>query len=170
LYYGGTPKIELAPGQKVEICIAPPANNTTLIVQMPDISEDLPRTKLKEMPCLVLISRNVGLLLGDSDVAYGPEDDRVGRLTKHLFYTSAQAVTYTFRNLPPGEYCVFAGPACCMNALKVIVKDGQTSTVRIPPLMTVRQSSVSVWRLSRDIELEGGIHSQGPVRAAQRRD
>lgn len=159
-YYGGLASLDLKAGQTANIRIKPQNNNTTVEITLPEWSDELPKDRMTQIPSLVFLSTNLGLLLWDTDIVYGPEDSRLGRLTKSaLFYTGTNSKVFTFKNLPPGEYAVFAGPFVAMNAAKVKVAKDTESKIRIPIIQTLKQSSVSVETFSRYIQLDKSTYT-----------
>ncbi|MBN1816353.1 MAG: carboxypeptidase regulatory-like domain-containing protein [Sedimentisphaerales bacterium] len=149
-YRGGVEAIHIEAGQTRTVEIRPVQNDTRLTVTMPETTFHHP-----QIPTMVLLSRNTGLLVWDSDKAYGLEDARLGWLQKQsLFYTMAQQKEVVFENFAPGQYAVFAGPAVAMNGALVVLQSGQEVNVAIGPVDVKEAARVGVHLFDRSVKLE----------------
>ncbi|MBN1126495.1 MAG: right-handed parallel beta-helix repeat-containing protein [Sedimentisphaerales bacterium] len=154
-YRGGVDSIHIEAGQARTVEIRPVQNDTRLIVTMPEITFNHP-----QIPTMVLLSRNMGLLVWDSDKAYSLEDARLGRLQKQsLFYTMAQQKEFVFENFAPGQYAVFAGPAVAMNAALVTLQSGQEVNATVRPVDVKEAAWVGVHLFDRWIGLDKRVYT-----------
>ncbi len=137
-YYGGVPSLALANGQVVDVAVPPADNGTRVrigIPNTPEVPEDFPR--------LLAITRDLTFLKEQTISAKSLEDIRLGRLWQgalyfsrlpgRLFVGDKDGHTFcTIVNLPPGEYCVFAGPPTQLHSSPLNVAKGRDETVELP--------------------------------------
>ncbi len=157
-YYGGVSKIEVEPGQAKDLRIKPTDYGTSVKIKVPQVPEKY--KKMRMFPFIV-ISRNVGLLLWDDGKVHHPEDHRLGRLQKNALYYNMvlDGDVLTFKNLPPGTYCVFGGPVYFMSAAKVEVLAGREIAVELPSITPTEQARVNLWTFDRKIKLKDKLYS-----------
>jgi hypothetical protein len=161
-YHGGIAKIIVTAGRTTEVEIRPQNHGTTLLINMPEIENKDKFPQLAKVPQLISLSRNPGLKVWDSDLIYSLEDSRLGRIQEQaLFFTLAgETDSITIRNLPPGEYTVFAGPAMLMNATKVRMAANQTLIAQPPPIqIQEKPGNVSTGQLRRRVQLDAPQYS-----------
>ncbi|HUS71873.1 MAG TPA: hypothetical protein VMY06_02320 [Sedimentisphaerales bacterium] len=154
-YHGAIAKLKVEAGRTKQVQIKPANHQTAVTLKMPESPEMF--SGKQEIPRLLTISRKLGLMLWDTNKAYGLEDPRLGRLQKNAFFYTLvpDSGLFTIKNLPPGSYCVFAGPVMCMSAAKVDVVRGRQTTIQIPKVQfDGTAASVGVWTFDRKVKLE----------------
>ena len=159
-YHGAIEKLKVETGRTKQVQIKPANHQTEVTLKMPETPEIF--SGKQEIPRLLTVSRKLGLLLWDTNKVYGLEDPRLGRLQKNaFFYTIMPNVdVFTIKNLPPGSYCVFAGPVMCMSAAKVDVVRGRQTTIQIPKVeFDGTPATVGVWTLDRKVKLQAKRYS-----------
>jgi len=150
-YYGGVDRMEVKAGEARLAKVNPADFQTHVSVQVPEFPDELP----KEVPAMVVISRNVGLLAWDDGLFHGLEDERLGRITlRALIYGPVSpGKPYQVDNLPPGTYSFFVGPAVALKGVMVEVVPGQETNVEVPWVKPEKVAEVKLWRLSERVEL-----------------
>ena len=150
-YYGGVERIEVKAGEARLVKVRPTDSQTRVSVQVPEFPDELQ----KEVPAMVVISRNVGLLAWDDGLFHGLEDERLGRITLGalIYGPVSPGKPYQVGNLPPGTYSFFVGPAVALKGVKVEVAPGQEITVEVPWVKPARVAEVKLWRLHQRVEL-----------------
>jgi len=150
-YYGGVDRMEVKAGEAKLVKVKPTDFQTGVSVQVPKFPDELP----KEVPPMVVISRNVGLLIWDDGLFHGLEDERLGRITLGalIYGPVSPGKPYQVNNLPPGTYSFFVGPAVALKGVKVEVVPGQKTNVEVPWVKPARVAEVKLWRLHQRVEL-----------------
>jgi len=153
VYYGACSIFGLEGGQTRKAVIRPEHYDTRLKITVPNESH-----RASISPSLVVLSRNLGLLLWDMDRAYRSEDARLGRIVQNalLWRPVPPNQTFTFENLPPGAYSVFAGPFYNLSGERVEVDEGRDTTVDLPWSEPAVMGAVRTYRLNRRVHLEQG--------------
>jgi hypothetical protein len=123
-YHGGISNFRINAGETRDIKIERADNQTSVIVKMPE--NPFASLNKQELTPAVYISRKVGLLLWDDGMVHGLDCGRLSRLQRNaLLYTVVpNADVFTIKNLPPGAYCIFAGPSMCASGTKIEVSAG----------------------------------------------
>jgi len=161
-FHGGIAKIVAIVGRTTEVKIRPQNHGTTLQVKMPLVANQQEFPELKNIPALVSLSRNPGLKVWDSDRVYSLEDARLGRIQEQaLFFTMTGGVdSITIRNLPPGAYTIFAGPAMLMNAAKIELNANKTIIAQPPPIRIQKKAGrVNTGQLRYRVQLKTSQYS-----------
>ena len=150
-YYGGADRVQVKADEARLVRIKPADYRTRVTIQMPEFPADLP----KELPPIVVISRNVGLLAWDDGLFHGLEDPRLGRITLGalIYGPVSPGKPYQVSNLPPGTYSFFVGPAVALKGLKVEVVAGQETSVQVPWVKPAKLARFGLWTLRRPVKL-----------------
>lgn len=138
-YYGGASSIVVKDGEAAAVTISRAEHGTRVRVGIPHMP-DVPAT----VPRVFAITRNLAFL-GSRPVIAPPvlEDPRLGRIWQgalysthlpgSLFVADKRACTiFTLANLPPGKYCVLAGPPSALRGAILNVVQGQEEFIELP--------------------------------------
>ena len=150
-YHGGIDRVKVKAGETKHVRVKPADYQTRVDLQVPKIPDDFP-----EMPALVVISRNPGLLLWDDGLFHGLEDHRLGRITLGALICdpASPGKPYQVNNLPPGTYSFFAGPAVALKGVKVEVARDRQIKVEVPWVRPEEVGQVGTGTLKRRLRLE----------------
>ena len=151
-YYGGTDRVQVKAGEIERVQVKPADYQTQVNVQVPEMPDELP----KNVPAMVVISRNTGLLVWDDGLFHGLEDGRLGRITKQalIYARGSPGKRYQVTNFPPGLYSLFAGPAVALKGVKVDVVRGREVAVEVPWVKPEEVGQVGTGTLKRRLRLE----------------
>ncbi len=151
-YYGGIERVRAQTGETSDVQVKPADHQTRVELRVPEVPDDLP----KEVPAMVVLNRNVGLLVWDDGLFHGPEDHRLGRIVLGalVYGPVSPGKAYQIDNLPPGTYSLFVGPVVAMKGVKVEVARGQQIHVEVPWVRPERVARVGLWRLDRRVQLQ----------------
>jgi outer membrane protein assembly factor BamB/beta-lactamase regulating signal transducer with metallopeptidase domain len=139
MVYAGGAQVRARAGETVEARPAAKEHGTTLTLSLPEIPADFAGGNPQLAAPFVLIARNPGLLVWADGLARGPEDPRLGRLSKEaLFFGALPPGTKRFeiQGLPPGTYAVFTGPVVYLRGQRMDLPVGLSAGAEerwIPP-------------------------------------
>ncbi len=156
-YHGGLPAVRVSGAEAKDVRVEPADHQTRVEINVPPAPPvpELIASGLK-IPTVVVISRSEALLAWDDGRIHHPEDHRLGRIVQNFFIRALAppGETYTVRNLPPGTYSVFAGPAVCMRGAKLEVPRAGAVRLDIPVGRPAEMARVSLWPLNRRVEIQ----------------
>ena len=154
-YHGGLARVEVELGRTEQAQVEPADHQTEVTIEIAKSPFD------PEIPPLVVVSRNPGLLLWCDGKTHSLEDPRLGRIVENaLFYSPIESGgVYTVGNLPPGTYSVFGGAAVCMGGAKLTLAVGEKTTVEVPFVPPDAVARVNLSALGRRVNLEARAYT-----------
>ncbi len=172
-YYGGLSPVTVRPGEKKDVQIRPQDNATLVKIKL---SGPVLTTPTSPLVAGVILSRNLGLLVWDAGLGYGPEFPHMSRIHENALVRMGHAqeryheklgdrswpttpfpeAPLEIRNLPPGSYSLFVSvvPHLVLKGAKVEVVRGRETLVPIELVQWKQLSQVNLLNMGRRVKLE----------------